>query len=407
VTETVIDDCPRVRSLEVIPVRSEGRLGILLRDPQRLSESTIIVPENIFFIISLMDGRHTRREIQEAYMRRYGELIYLEHIEKVEAELDHNLFLHGDRFADHQARVIESFAAAPAIEVAPAGVGDLPGGATLEKWLDGCLAEAPAVSVRGESGIRAVVAPHIDLVRGRRVYGAVYDRVRDCSPDALFVLLGTSHQPTRGLIIPTAKDFETPLGRVRTDRPAAERLKELAGEAGLADEIVHRTEHSIVFQILFLQHLLGPVRILPLLCGTFSELMADGKSPEEDEEVGRWRRELAAVLEDAGEVVVIAGADLAHIGLMFGDADPVDLGLAAASEAADRRLLEKVAAGDGAGFFSAVAAEEDQRRIGGLAPIWWLLALTDAARGEIVAYEQWKDQAGQGSVSFAGLVFWS
>ncbi len=406
-TETVSEDCPWVRSLEVIPVRSEGRLGILLRDPQRLSDSTIIVPENIFFIIALMDGQHTRREIQEAYLRRYGELIYLEHIEKVESELDHNLFLHGDRFAEHQARILEEFAAAPAIEVAPAGVEDLPGGATLEKWLDDCLAEAPPGSVRPEGRVRAVIAPHIDLVRGRRVYGAVYDRVRDCSPDALYVLLGTSHQPTRGLVIPTAKDFETPLGRVPTDRLAAERLQELAGEAGQADEIVHRTEHSIVFQILFLQHLLGPVRILPLLCGTFSELIAAGRSPEEDEEVGRWRRELAAMLEEAGEVVVIAGADLAHIGLMFGDAEPVDLGLAAASEAADRRLLERVAAGDGAGFFRAVAAEEDRRRICGLAPIWWLLALTDTARGAIVDYQQWKDQAEQGSVSFAGLVFWS
>ncbi|MBU0515090.1 MAG: AmmeMemoRadiSam system protein B [Proteobacteria bacterium] len=404
-TQTVIDDCPRVRSLEVIPVRSQGRLGILLRDPQRLSECTIIVPENIFLIISLMDGRHTRRDIQEAYMRRYGELIYTEHIEKVEAELDQNLFLHSERFALHQARIIDEFAAAPAIEVTPAGVGDLPGGATLEKWLDECL--APSGRTRGEGRIKAVIAPHVDLVRGRRVYGAVYDRVRDCSPEALFVLLGTSHQPTRGLVVPTAKDFETPLGRVRTDREAAERLKKLTGDEGRADEIVHRTEHSIVFQILFLQHLLGPVRILPLLCGTFSALIADGKSPEAEDEVRRWRRELSAVLEDAGEVVIVAGADLAHIGPMFGDSELVDRGLAAASEAADRRLLDEVAAGNEAGFFRAVAAEEDRRRICGLAPIWWLLALTDAARGEIVDYEQWKDQAGQGSVSFAGLVFWS
>jgi AmmeMemoRadiSam system protein B len=400
-----LTDYPQVRSLEVIPIQAQGRTGILLRDPMRLSESTVIVPENIFFIISLMDGRHSARDIQEQYMRRYGELIYTEHVEKVAAELDQNLFLESERFAAHQRRVTDEFGRSEVVSVTPAGVGDLPEGQTLEAWLDDCLAAGLEADGPAGDEIQALIAPHIDLIRGRRVYGSVYRRLEGAPADALYILLGTSHQPTRGLVVPTAKDFQTPLGRIKTHAPAARRLMDLAGQDGGLDEIVHRTEHSLIFQMLFLQRLLGEVTILPVLCGTFSPLIEAGRTPEEDPEVRTWLGLFSEIMAEANRTILIAGADLAHIGPMFGDAEAVDLTSALASERADETLLDAAEAKDAARFFDLVAAEGDRRRICGLAPIWWLLALSRAGTGRKVDYQQWKDQHGQGSVSFAGLVF--
>jgi hypothetical protein len=49
--------------------------------------------------------------------------------------------------------------------------------------------------------------------------------------------------------------------------------------------------------------------------------------------------------------------------------------------------------------------DQDARRICGLAPIYYLLALLGPASGRCVKYSQWIDQGGRGSVTYAGVVF--
>ena len=49
------------------------------------------------------------------------------------------------------------------------------------------------------------------------------------------------------------------------------------------DELTHRTEHSIEFQVVFLQYLLGGRRefsIVPILVGSFHDLMESGDRPD-------------------------------------------------------------------------------------------------------------------------------
>ena len=86
------------------------------------------------------------------------------------------------------------------------------------------------------------------------------------------MVLGTSHygQPDKfGL---TRKPFETPFGRTRIDQALVDELE--AQPAALMEDYCHAVEHSIEFQVLFLQAIYGPdVRILPVLCGSFGRSM--------------------------------------------------------------------------------------------------------------------------------------
>ncbi|OLB26937.1 MAG: AmmeMemoRadiSam system protein B, partial [Nitrospirae bacterium 13_2_20CM_2_63_8] len=72
----------------------------------------------------------------------------------------------------------------------------------------------------------------------------------------------------------TDKDFETPLGLVRTDREFLRLFRAHGGEVFFQDELAHRKDHAIEFQAVFLQYVLGaakPVTIVPVLC-SFSHL---------------------------------------------------------------------------------------------------------------------------------------
>src|SRR5207247_2694204 len=87
-------------------------------------------------------------------------------------------------------------------------------------------------------------------------------------------------------------------------------------------------------------------------------------------------RRVARFLDALGETVVasgrrvafVAGADLAHVGPRFGDAEPVSPEEAARLAGADRAMLETVTAGDADAFFADVARDGDARRVCGLSP---------------------------------------
>ena len=123
--------------------------------------------------------------------------------------------------------------------------------------------------------VRAIAAPHVSPVGGSASYARAYGALpRDpAARDQMFVILGTSHygEPDRfGL---TRKPFATPFGE-GADRGGAGRRARAAGagDGVTVEDYCHAVEHSIEFQVVFLQYLYGPrVRILPILCGAFGD----------------------------------------------------------------------------------------------------------------------------------------
>ena len=94
--------------------------------------------------------------------------------------------------------------------------------------------------------LRGIVSPHIDFARGGPVYTWAYKELVEDSDADTFVILGVAHQYCRNRFALTRKDFETPLGLVRTDRAYVDRIAALAGgrplrrRAGAPDRALDR-----------------------------------------------------------------------------------------------------------------------------------------------------------------------
>jgi hypothetical protein len=112
------------------------------------------------------------------------------------------------------------------------------------------------------------------------------------------------------------------------------------------------------------------------------------------------------ILEQYGRSnIIVAGADLAHIGEQFGDRYALDFSTLNISKTKDEELLGYIANVDAEGFFETVRKERDRRKICGLAPIYFQLKFLEGSICKISGYKQWTD--GRSSVSFAGGVFYS
>jgi AmmeMemoRadiSam system protein B len=261
-------------------------------------------------------------------------------------------------------------------------------------------------TLKPEAEITGILAPHIDYGRGAEVYRQVYRYLKGIEKP-LIVLLGTCHAFTEGLWNISTKDFATPLGIVPNSPELSGMIRADRELKKCVHEWPHRSEHSIELQLPVIQFLTAgrSIEILPILTGSMHEHIAGGKSLQDDE-ITAPLRSLREVLKAYGKpYLVVAGADLAHIGAQFGDAFVLDQETLLQSKEKDEGILMHVKNVDGGGFFNEIRAEEDRRRICGLTPIYLQLSLLEGCGCEIVGYDQWYD--GRSSVSFAGGVFYA
>jgi AmmeMemoRadiSam system protein B len=202
------------------------------------------------------------------------------------------------------------------------------------------------------------------------------------------VVLGVGHNLGRLPYALTEKDYETPLGTVPLDRDLHRRVVDAAGSWVLDEELIHRGEHSVEFAAVFLKHALPDreLRILPVLCGSFHHLLLEGEEPAEDPLVGAFLETLA---EEAGESLLFACVDLAHMGPHYGDRSPLRSADLERIEREDREMLERMSERDEEGFLEHLVKCDDRRRVCGLSAIYTTLALLPPGPpGRLAAYEQ-------------------
>jgi AmmeMemoRadiSam system protein B len=254
-----------------------------------------------------------------------------------------------------------------------------------------------------------VISPHIDFQRGGHTYARSYRTILEHSSAEVFVILGVSHQPCRNRFVLTYKDFETPLGRARTDRTYVERLAAVAGSHLFDDEIAHRLEHSIEFQVVFLQYILGEKRdytIVPILVGSFHDLLVRGVDPIQHPEVRKFIDAMNAAESSCGKpVLYIGGIDLGHIGSDFGDYGLLEDARLDQLRDNDTAMLNHAAMGDAASWFSLAAAAGNRWRICGLAATYTMLHAMGPTRGTLLHYDQATNAERTCCVSFASLAF--
>jgi AmmeMemoRadiSam system protein B len=220
------------------------------------------------------------------------------------------------------------------------------------------------------------------------------------------VVFGTGHSLLDDTVALTRKHFETPLGKLRCDTAFVDAVAARLGEAAYRSELVHRDEHSIEFQAVYLMHRFGgrPLTIVPILCGGFHALLDQGKTPRDDPE---FEAMIQAVRETerslGGATVYLASVDLSHVGARFGDA-PLDDRTRQETERKDRAALDAAVAGNADAWYAAIAEHDDSTRICGLAPTYALLRCAEPGPGRLIQYRQ-SDEEGGSLVSIAAAVW--
>jgi AmmeMemoRadiSam system protein B len=408
-------DNPKVRPLEAFPVQFEGKEMFGLKDPAGISPEIVFVPPEAFFLISLMDGTNGLRDMQAAYMRKYGTLLFSDKIAELISQLDAYFLLENRHFEDRLQHLRDEFKQGRVRKAAFANRGYEADPEMLRAQLRGYFTgqDGPGLPDEGaeKKDLKGIIAPHIDFARGGTCYAYAYkalgESVEESNSADLFCILGTCHTPMQNPFAFTLKAFETPLGIAEVAKDIVEECAQRLPFDPFHDEFAHRNEHTIEFQIIFLQYLLGEreFTILPILCNSFHDMILGGVSPMEYPLYQDAISILKERLAPHPSLCLVASADLAHVGPQFGHQESVTPGVLAEVRAKDVEMLGHVAHLQGEEFYRFILQENDRRNICGLPPIYALLHLIDAHKGELLHYQQWHDPQGKGAVTFASMAF--
>jgi AmmeMemoRadiSam system protein B len=259
--------------------------------------------------------------------------------------------------------------------------------------------------IGGNSPPRAIIAPHIDPLRGARVYGSAYRLLRD-HPARRIVVLGVGHAGGGPPFVVTDRTLETPFGPCAVDGDFVRSLAEDLPFDPLAGGLLHQDELSIAHQALFLRRTLvgwDDRRIVPILCCfPWTSPDAGREAPERAAWIGAFARRLGGMVD--GRTLVVAGVDLAHINPGYAGA-PCDFdAMRRATEERDHELLEYVAAGETERFRDAMDRDANARSICGYPALLTLLDILPGSTGVVVDYGQAIDRRLGTLVSFAAVV---
>lgn len=403
---------PKLRNVEIIPFNQGGLSYVMLRDPEQISEHTVILPQNALYILRFFDGRHSSIDIRGAYMRRFGTFLYEQELEQLIDQLNAALLLDNDIFRNHRQTVQETFFRAPVRKSRFAGSSYLAEPDRLKRQLDSFFAapEGPGLpyNAAAQPLPRAIIVPHIDIEAGGICYSHAYKILAESQPADLYIILGISHHLLPNLFAATRKNFETPLGIAETDADFVTRLNQECGGFLFTDEIFHRNEHTIEFQIVFLQHILKrPFKIAPILCSFDYSLFENSNHRTDTQKLATVIQTLRKlVLDYPGRVCFIASVDLAHIGPRYGDPYAPDLAVLGQLSEFENQIFRTIVTPDGDAFVAITASVQNKFKICGFPAIYTLLKCLDSGTGKLLSYARTPADARGSLVSYASLVIY-
>ena len=144
---------------------------------------------------------------------------------------------------------------------------------------------------------KALIVPHAGYIYSGAIAASAYARIAALRGRIRrVVLLGPTHRVyVRGMALPDADRFATPLGEIALDREGMQSLADLPQVT--KNSAAHQLEHSLEVQLPFLQQVLGDFLLLPLAVGEASA------------------SEVAQVLErvwGGDETLIVVSSDLSH-----------------------------------------------------------------------------------------------
>ena len=397
---------PRLRiSLDFMPSPDPERPGLLIRDPYHFSDSMLLIPPQLVPCLACFDGEQTELDLRENLVRATGEIQVGDLEKELAGALSSAGFLEDERFQEIRDARVKDFQQATVREPAHAGSAYPDDQNQAREQLSEYMQNPPAYS---EDSILGIAAPHVSPFGGWESYRDAYAALTPHYREKTFVILGTSHygEPDRfGL---TRKPYVTPFGQSRTDVDLVDELELKAPDTIRMEDYCHAVEHSIEFQVLFLQYLFGPdVRVLPILCGSFARSVYNGGKPEDNEQVKRFLGALGEIAaREQNRLCWVLGIDMAHMGRRYGDEFVALADRSQMLEVAERdqARIEKVSIADARGFWELVQQNRDDLKWCGSSPLYTFLSAVPGATGKLRRYQQWNIDP-QSVVSFAAMTF--
>ncbi|BFU93576.1 MAG: conserved protein of unknown function [Nitrospira sp.] len=400
---------PALRNLQFSPIKEGEEQYVVLWDPSGLSKEKLVLPLNYFFIVQHFDGEHSLQEIAGLYLKRFGEFLLPNKVEQLVSDLDGKLFLEGERAESAHRQAQEAYRQAPLRQAMFAGKSYEADGAKLKKQIDGFFTskEGPDFKPSENKGkpIKGLVAPTYDLKQAGPIYAWAYKELQEAQQPSVYVIIGTAHAGLESLFAVTDKDFETPLGIASVDRPIVDLLRSRAPEF-FQEEIAHQTEHAIEYQLPFLQSVSAaatPFTIVPILSSFSADSLRDASVRNEVERfLGCLREALAASGKTYG---LIAAGELAHLGMRYGDsAPPTDFSFHRCMQC-DLEMLKFVEELKPEEFAGYIQKENDGRRISGFSPVYTLLRVIQAEKGQVLRYDRGITDQYNSTATYASMSF--
>jgi len=404
---------PRLRyDLDFLPSPVADRPGLMVRDPYGYSDATLIIPPVLVQALRCFDGQQSELELREVLTQATGDVQVSELMEHLYTTLDEAGFLLTPRFEEKREASQRAFAAAPARQPAHAGSAYPDEAGELRELFSDYLS-APENTPPDPAKLLGIAAPHVSPEGGWEAYREAFRALPAGTTDnpfadKVFIVLGTSHYGEAGRFGLTRKNFVTPYGEARTETAWVDELESKAPDGILMEDYCHAVEHSIEFQIVFLQTIFGPnIRILPILCGSFALSISAGGIPEDDDAIRAFLDSLGELSErERDRACYVLGVDMAHVGRRYGDEFAARANEEQMLEVGgrDRARIDRLAAGDVEGFWELVRENEDDLKWCGTAPFYTFLRAARPASGQLRRYQQWNIDE-ESVVTFAGMTF--
>ena len=398
----------KLREIKSQPAIERGQRGIILSDPLGVSQKMLFIPESLVLLLALMDGTRDIGTLRTGFELRTGTALSNSVVEQFVSQLDDVLFLENERFTQAYEVAINDYRSAASRPPVLAGKCYPPDAAELGTYLQQYIEQLGDRSLECPSDVKGLISPHIDFERGGCVYAEVWARAREAVKQAeLVVILGTDHNEGEGKVTFTRQNYETPWGMLPTACEVVDEFVSEIGECIFECELNHRGEHSIETAMIWLHHLLGdkPCHVLPILCGSFQPFIERGESPLSAPHIASTVEVLKRVI-GSQRAVIVAAADLAHVGPVFGDSVPVDITGRARMAEQDGRLIDIMSRGQAEDFFAEISNDGDRRHVCGVPPIYIALSTLSGATGISVGYAQCPaSDAGTSLVSICGMLY--
>jgi len=397
---------PRLRKdIELLPTSYQGTRAVLVRDSLGLIKKPIILQGETMEFLSLIDGEKNIRDFQlELIRRKGGVFVSSGEVEKVLLELDSAFLLDSERYRKERERIIAEYSLLEVRTAFNAGRSYPDDPEELRSYLDSffCKKTEDSPPIRGRE-IVALISPHIDLEAGKKVYAKAYQAIRNSTPRRI-ILLGTGHSLHESFLSLTEKDFETPLGRVKTDKDCVRKLKETGDKVISSSDIAHRSEHSLEFQLIFLQSLFGSdFSLVPVLCGSFHKVLEQFSRPLEIPGMDNFLRALRLYVEEnISDTLLVAGVDFSHIGPKFGHSQQA-LSMLMETREHDKLLIDAICKGNVEDFWAESRRTRGRYNVCGFSAIACLLEIIVSARGHLLDYDFLQEEPTQSAVSFAAI----